>query len=295
MLKRTVYMVLVTVITAGMTFNSALAESKNREQNTPVYYLSLGTSLAAGVQADPETGDSVVTEVSYPSKLADLIGQDIHKLRHVNLGCPGETAESLIFGGKCEYSHGSQLDEAVQFLHAHGKFTSLITIDLGANDVLQCLSGTVVDPTCLSEKLAQLQMDLMYVLETLREVAPNVPIVAMNYYNPLLVYWTPEDETIAVQTILLQQQLNGLLEGIYTAYEIPFADVASAFMSYDITTDANSNFIPDSVELLCAWTWMCSESNIHPNEAGYEAIAWEFYTVLPELSVLVPPRKRINY
>ena len=37
----------------------------------PIYYLSLGTSLAAGVQADPSTGEDISTETGYPRLLAD--------------------------------------------------------------------------------------------------------------------------------------------------------------------------------------------------------------------------------
>jgi lysophospholipase L1-like esterase len=192
-MKKVILIILAVVFVAGAIFSPAQAKSKNRLRNTPVYYLSLGTSLAAGVQADPLTGESVVTDVSYPSKLAELIGQDIRKLRHVNLGCPGETADSLIDGGKCDYPHGSQLDEAVQFLHAHGKFTGLITIDVGANDVLQCVDGTDIDLMHMEILLEQLPKKLSIILQTLVDAAPGVPIVGMNYYNPLLIYWTPEE------------------------------------------------------------------------------------------------------
>ena len=280
----------IAVFIAGAFYGPALAKSQNRHQNTPVYYLSLGTSLAAGVQADPLTGESVVTDVSYPSKLAELINEDIPKLRHVNIGCPGETAESLIYGGKCEYPHGSQLDEAVQFLHSHGKFTGLITIDVGANDVLQCVDGTNIDLACVGQTLIQLSSDLAYILETLQEAAPGVPIVGMNYYNPLLVYWF-QDPAIAAFTIVLQDTINTALQNVYLTYGAPVADVEGAFKS-DSLDDDNFNDTPDSVELLCAWTWMCSKQNIHPNEAGYAAIAEEFYSVLPEIPVSTPPRRR---
>ena len=124
-------------------------------ENTPVYYLSLGTSLAAGVQADPPTGKNVVTNVSYPGLLAEIMRENNSKLRHENLGCPGETSDTFIDGGRCDYPHGSQLDEALNFLHAHGKFTGLITIDLGANDVLQCTQGTI-DFQCAEEAIERL-------------------------------------------------------------------------------------------------------------------------------------------
>ena len=103
MIKKMTF-VAVTVIFLIGSFNSpVLAKSKKGRKNTPVYYLSLGTSLAAGVQADPLTGESYISDVSYPSELADILKQDIKKLRHVNLGCPGETAETFIYGGLCDY------------------------------------------------------------------------------------------------------------------------------------------------------------------------------------------------
>ena len=123
MIKKMTFIAFAVVFLIGSLNSPVLAKSKKGHKNTPVYYLSLGTSLAAGVQADPVTGESVVTDVSYPSELAEIISQDIPKLCHINLGCPGETAESFIYGGKCDYPHGSQLDQAVRFLHAHGKST----------------------------------------------------------------------------------------------------------------------------------------------------------------------------
>jgi lysophospholipase L1-like esterase len=267
--------------------------------NTPVYYLSLGTSLAAGVQADPESCQSVVTEVSYPGFIAEYISenQGIRKLRHVNLGCPGETAETFIYGGLCDYPKGSQLYQAVQFLHAHGKFTGLITIDLGANDVLQCVDGLNFDEECIENVLEQLSLDLFYVLETLREVAPGVPIVGMNYYNPLLAFWflDPRNPVIAELTKELQTQINGVLESVYAANDVPVADVAGAFMAdADFSIDDNVNGIPDSVDLVYLWTWMCVNNcgNIHPNVSGYEVIADAFNPVLPDIQISEPPRRR---
>ena len=290
MMKRLISVIVAAVFLVCFTGGSALARHNKKHQKKPVYYLSLGTSLAAGVQADPETGESVITDVSYPGILAQMLGQDIQKIRHANLGCPGETGETLIYGGICDYDEGSQLDQALQFLHSHGKFTGLITIDLGANDVLQCVEGTDIDQPCLNVVLSELSADLAYILTALREAAPDTPIVGMNYYNPLSVYWF-QDPTIAQYTVGLQLWINTVLESVYAAYDIPVADVADAFMSYDLTTDENSNTIPDSIELLCGWTWMCSHQNIHANEIGYTVIAEEFYAVLPVIPVSGPPRK----
>lgn len=274
----------------GIFYSPAAAKSPRPHKNVPVYYLSLGTSLAAGVQAD-ESGASVVTDVSYPGLLAEILQEDIRKLRHVNLGCPGENSDTFIDGGICDYRQGSQLDQAVHFLHAHGKFTGLITIDLGANDVLSCVQGTDIDLICIGETIERLAVNLSHVLATLREAAgPDVPIIGMNYYNPLLVFWFDNPST-AELTAMLQAQINTALESVYAQFDSPVADVAGAFGSGDLETDENLNGIPDSVETLCAWTWMCSSNNIHPNELGYWVIAEEFAAVLPPII----PTRSIRY
>ena len=277
---------LICLLVFGVNHSTVNAKEP---QGPPIYYLSLGTSLAAGVQADPATGEDIITETSYPGLLADSLRESrIPTLSHVNLGCSGETSEALIHGGECGYPHGSQLDQAINFLHAHHKFTALITIDVGANDVMQCVDGATVDTACLNATLGQLSENLDDILEILREEAPDVPIVAMNYYNPYLAYYFV-DPYVAEQTIMLQMLVNLTLETIYADHGVPVVDVAGAFMSYDFLTDENSNTIPDSIEWLCAWTWMCSHQNIHPNASGYATIAELFFEMLPDLPVWSPP------
>jgi lysophospholipase L1-like esterase len=289
--RRLPLVIIPLILSVFLLSTSAIARSPKAVENTPVYYLSLGTSLAADVQADPETGESIVTDVSYPGILAEALGEDIKKLRHVNLGCPGETSDSFVHGGKCGYAHGSQLDEALNFLHAHGKFTGLITIDLGANDILSCVSGNDINLECIQITLQNLASNLQLILTSLRNAAgPDVPIVAMNYYNPLLVFWFQNREVVPL-LMALQGQLNNTLALIYSSFGVPVADVAATFMSEEYV-DNNGNGIPDNVEILCAWTWMCQFQNIHPNEIGYEMIASTFSGVLPEIPISEPPRGR---
>jgi hypothetical protein len=78
---------------------------------------------------------------------------------------------------------------------------------------------------------------------------------------------------------------------IYTNFGIPVADVSGAFMSNDFT-DYDGSGVPDNVELICYWTWMCEWLNIHPNASGYGEIANEFKIVLPQIPISKPPRRR---
>jgi hypothetical protein len=61
------------------------------------------------------------------------------------------------------------------------------------------------------------------------------------------------------------------------------ADVEGAFLTRDVG-DADADGVPDGVEQICAWTWRCTPPphgpDIHPNDAGYAAIAQAFVHAL---------------
>src|SRR5437773_9000072 len=115
----------------------------------PTYYVSLGDSLAAGTQPGHFS-----TNESYTDQLFADLRAGRPTLQHVKLGCPGDATASMItpdlpFEGRnahnpCQYPHGSQLAEAVSFLHAHQKFVALVTIDIGPNDLFRGGGGPVI-------------------------------------------------------------------------------------------------------------------------------------------------------
>jgi lysophospholipase L1-like esterase len=105
-----------------------------------------------------------------------------------------------------------------------------------------------------------------------------VPIVGMNYYDPLLVYWFTNPADAATANQMVVEQFNPTLEQVYTDYSVPVADVETAFSTTDWTL---VNGIPLNVERICEWTWMCSIFDLHANTAGYGVIAQAFEQVLP--------------
>ena len=260
------------------TFTPALAAGASE---APLYYVSLGDSLAAGTQPDlAHPGTNIpFTNQSYTDQLFAIERAKLPTLQHVKLACPGETtgtmiADGLAFPGVgvvegrnphelCQYVHGSQLAEAVSFLHAHQNFVAFVTIDIGANDVLN------LGPTGGAAAIAA---NLPVILAALRDAAPGVRVIGMNYYDPRLVTWFINPAGLQSE-VNAAVGFNNFLESIYAAAGDGVADVEAAF---DTTITTPVGGIPLDVLRICTWTWMCSVQNIHANVTGYHVIALAF-------------------
>ena len=113
------------------------AGSSGGSANAMGYYLALGDSLAAGYQ--PDRGPDPTG--GYADDVLAGIRATQPKTTLVNLACPGERSTTMVSGGTCAYDEGSQLDQALEFLHAHGRYTRVVTVQVGANDVQRCVTG----------------------------------------------------------------------------------------------------------------------------------------------------------
>jgi lysophospholipase L1-like esterase len=249
------------------------------------YYLSLGDSLAAGQQPIGDPTDLYRTADGYADQLYSIAKARYTKLEHVKLGCPGETTVTMVNGGICDYEYGSQLATALEFLHAHAKYTSLITIDIGWND-FPCETGL----ECIPPGVASIQANLPPILAALRSAAPGVPIVGMNLYDPFLGAWLtgPEGQAFATTTVWdAIVPINDLVEGIYGAFGLSVADVETAFNTTAFSPEVELpgfGLVPLNVATICAYTWVCAPPplgpNNHPNHDGYRAIALAFASAL---------------
>ncbi len=266
------------------------------------FYVSLGTSLSVGIQPDA-SGANQLTDDGYADQLFDIIKPlfdiiepETRELQLLKLGCPGETTTTMMDGGICTYPEGSQLAAAVAFLNAQKDKIELITIDMGANDLLEagCLVGTAIDFDCINDVSMQISIDLPVILSALRDAAdPGTPIVAMNYYNPFLAFWLIgiEGQVLAIESASAVSILNNDMGLTYAAFEIPVADVASAFQSDDFVTlvplplPPPNDVVPVNVSVICLLTYMCEPDpvgpNIHANPSGYGVIAATFAAILP--------------
>jgi lysophospholipase L1-like esterase len=271
-------------------------------------YLALGDSLAYGYHAaqfkseleskgfvEPATfNDGYVDDFGAVLKLAHP------KLQIVNDGCPGETTDTFISGsgiaGFCaggptgtpfpyaflhhSYSPAtSQLANALAILKANPN-VSPITLDIGANDVLQFLASKcgfpatfTCTPTQVEAEFGHIAGNAFSILSQLHAAAPKAQLVLIGLYNPYpTVLPAPGgDATTAA--------LNNALAGVAAA--VPRASFANPEPPFNPSIVTGS---PETVDLptICAFTAMCPggtfnpaspNADIHPTKLGYGVMA----------------------
>jgi lysophospholipase L1-like esterase len=276
-MRRRAWTTLIALVAVlGVATPQAVAEpSPTGRDNATGWYLALGDSLAAGFQ--PDRGDD--RDGGYVGGVLDAVRESAAKTTLVNLACSGETAVTMVAGGRCTYEEGTQLAQALEFLRAHGRYTRVVTVDIGANDVQRCVSRAplAIDMVCVQQGLADVNRTLPSVLAQLRAAAPGATVVVANYYNPFLAAWLagPAGQQLAQQSGALQATLNAIIAGAAAATGARVADVATAFLSTDTTlvTVPGIGTVPRNVATICAWTWMCTRSDIHANDTGYAVMA----------------------
>ena len=150
--------------------------------------------------------------------------------------------------------------------------TRLVTLDIGANDVLGCVdpSGRI-NQSCVKNNTATVAKQLPSILGKIRAAAPKVELVVLTYYNPLLAAWRKgaEGKVAAEQSKPVLAGLNVEITKAAKAAPAKVADVAGAFA----TTDNGGSPQPNNVKRICDWTWMCSSDDIHANDDGYAEMA----------------------
>jgi lysophospholipase L1-like esterase len=286
--------VAVAALTLVPAAGASAAERPHRSALGPVYYLSLGDSLAQGVQPD-RSGTSLPTDQGYADDLYAWYHRTNPRLQLVKLGCPGETTTTMLKGGICAYGPGdqmgNQLDAAVHFLQEHRGHIALVTLDIGANNVDGCLNASGIDQSCVATGIQTAKEDLWTILRRLRSAAgPSTRIVGMNYYDPFLAAWlqgTAGQQT-ATASVQLTEYFNGVLAADYAHFHVPVANVAAEYRTDNFRVVPLVNE-PVNVLTVCALTWMCAPApvgpNIHANAWGYWVIADAFTDVIgPRLS-----------
>ncbi|MFM9445317.1 GDSL-type esterase/lipase family protein [Streptomyces acidiscabies] len=273
-------------IVLGVPGLAAADEAANSEDAT--YYISLGDSLATGYQPDVDKD----TGLAYTDQLYAQLKQRTPGLKHIRLGCTGETTGSLIKGGECDYPHAkSQLDAALKAIAQHQGKVSYVTLSVGANDIIKtCVSpvGTL-DAACLNSASQTMGKNLAQIAGALRAAgAKNTQFVGSTYFNPFLASWlmgTPGQQAAKESAALVSAVDTGITQ-VYKSAGFKVADLAGAFSSDDFTTQVNVpgvGEVPANVAKICQLTWACTKKDPHPNADGHKVIAGAFAAELTKI------------
>ncbi len=254
-------------------------DSSSREAATPAatahttasgtgVYIALGDSLSAGVGASsPQT------------TFVELVHQSLGPgIELMNLGHSGDTSDDLVQGGN--------LDRAVAAVAANKtdddetNDVQLVTLEIGGNDLLHLYSSLVqtgicpnvetalTKPECsqaLHDALDGFRPNFDKALDDLQAADPDLRIVVMTLYNPFDYLGALGD--LGVLSLdgkagtEFPEGLNDIIRSV--AGDHPGVLVA----------DVHSAFTGKTAGLL-------STDFIHPNDAGYRAMADEVIAAL---------------
>jgi len=247
----------------------------------PWHAVALGASLAAGDGASAPPQDYVTDVAAAESSRFPGLSVD-------NVSCGGDTVYAVLHGDRCRPAGKTQMGDAVSFLEDYPRHIAYITVDIGADEILPCITHGNVEIGCAEAGLAEDKQHLPIVLQALQAAAPGVPLVGAVYYDPALYTWTlgPSGQALARSDAAMLTELNSTLERIYAAAGVPVADWQGAFAAGDFSQQLawNGQQVPLNVYRTCAWTYECDSGhvgqNVHTNDTGYAVLAESFEDVL---------------
>jgi lysophospholipase L1-like esterase len=277
-LALTVGVLIAATSSLGLVGNATAATPKAPSATNIQYYVAMGDSLGAGYGASQPANGYV--NLVYQHELAQY-----PNLQLVNLSQPEATTDVIL--------HGPQLSNAEAFLRAHAGQVALLTIDIGGNDVDNCVSPSGIDGTCIQNGVNQIATNLPAILHGLRASYSGLPIYGMDYYDPFLAYWLngASGQVVAQQSENDAAFINALFGQIYAAAAASMADPATLFETGDfaLTGSWNGTVVPQNVALICEWTNMCPPlADFHANDAGHAELAAAFEQVIGHTPSPVP-------
>lgn len=257
----------------------------------PSYYVAVGASEAVGYQPAPGHRHGAPSSRGYAEDLDQMEAARWPGLALIELGCPGITAVGALTGASpslpgegsagrppwCAYPQGSEVATAVHLIRQRAGRTVLVTVDLGFNDVWPCLRRDAVNEECVAVGLRQVGHNLPMILARLRAAGGHrMVLVGLEHSDPYLAEQLRGHAAFAAASETVIDRLNDELAAIYTGAGDLVADVPAVYGTDDTTPVHLAGYgrVPKGVARVCALTWMCTpEHNLHPNDAGYRAIA----------------------
>jgi lysophospholipase L1-like esterase len=194
-------------------------------------YMALGDSLVAGYGAVPATQGYVY--LLYRDGAFDATTNTLLS----NAGVPGVTSRQVL---------DHQVPQAIEAFRP-----TVITLTVGGNDLLRILQGADA-----GQVLNEFQTNFTLILQNLRTALPNARIVVSNLYS--IPQIPGADQVVPI--------FNQIVAGVASTYNVPVADVYSAFHGRD--------------GLLLIERPGAAEFEVHPTNAGYRVMAQAFKAVI---------------
>jgi lysophospholipase L1-like esterase len=244
--------------------------------------VALGDSLSRGVQPG-ERGQRITGE-GYPRQLATLLRRRGVPVELVEAGCGGATAASALVGGRCAptgpvpYANDapatSQVAWAVRHVRSRDAAPTLVTLDLGSNDVLRCVSPDAARVrACLRATGPGLRRRLREIAQRIAAAAgPDTVLVAATVYDPFVALLRGGAldtaglrAAVAAVDRFVVRELNPAIRRTFTAQGWLVAEVGPAMGTDGTRGPADV----DRVDAICDLTWMCARADVHLNREGY--------------------------
>ncbi len=209
-----------------------------------VNYTALGDSLAEGMT--PERG----FDESYVDFIADRIEEEGYQVNLNNYGVSGYTTFSIL----------EQLN--LDSVKAGVASADVITIDIGANDIIQTMTfnenGTVVfNPSEVQEAAELACYNVGLIIRAIKYLNSDVNVYLMGYYNPFP--YLPEE---------MQDGIEDLMAGFNNGMQMAAEQTGAIFVPTADAIEINyTKFLPNPY-------------NIHLSLDGYKAVAKEFWKVM---------------
>jgi len=217
------------------------------KENKQVDYVALGDSLAAGATPYHKL------DKGYVDFLVDRYEQSQFDVKLDNYGYPGyrttHIVSELLNPANSKYA---PLRESI-------KNAELVTIDIGANDLLANLNMIRQNPSTAPDVLNTIAQNLYLILSEIDKINPGIKVYVMGYYNPFP--HLPKQEQAALLPLL--DTLNQTIEKIASANGDEFVPTAKVIKKYETVYVPN----PD---------------DIHLSIEGYKAVAKEFWKAIQE-------------
>lgn len=249
-------------------------------------YIALGDSVAFGetdFTHNPSYGDRGYV-ASYADSLAAKNGGARPNV--VNYGVDGETSTSFFGGGQAlapqnlnyasaATSQNTLMVGKIAAIQNSGGTVGAVTVQLGANDLFALMNGPnffqmnpAQQQSAILGAMSTIQNNYTALMTELKALVPNAQVSLIGYYNPYPAVPGSPVTPLAGPAI---QMLNAVIAGQAAAFGAKYVDTYNAFAG----NEAKYTHILDTPV----------GTNVHPNDAGYAAIAGQLNPV-PEPSTL---------